>query len=69
MAINDFKEILGGTTGLIGYFRDCNKYLNHYAAVTNFDFLDSEDIRKLALDYMVRFIENPDKSKNKFVTS
>ncbi len=65
LAIRDFKEVIGGTAGLIGYFRECNKYLNHYAAVTNFDFLDSDDIRKLAFDYMVGLKEAKGKNRSK----
>lgn len=52
MAIEDFKEVLGSDTGLIDYFRECNKYLNHYGAVTMLDFLEPAEVRDLAFDYM-----------------
>lgn len=57
LAIKDFKDLLGANEGITEYFRECKKYLNHYAAVTNFDFLDAEDIRDLAYDYMVKLRE------------
>ena len=36
------------------YFRECMKYLNHYAAVTIMELLDAEEIRNLAFNYMMR---------------
>ena len=52
MAIRDFKDILGNNEGITEYFRECKKYLNHYAAVTTLEFLDSDEIRDLAFNYM-----------------
>lgn len=52
-AIRDFQYEIGGTEGLIDYFRECKKYLNHYAAVTSLEFLDFEEIRDLAFNYMM----------------
>ena len=53
LAIQDFKNEISENEGITEYFRECKKYLNHYAAVTTMEFLDSEDIRKLAFDYMM----------------
>ena len=53
LAIRDFKELLNEKEGITEYFRQCKKYLNHYAAVTTLDFLEAEEIQKLAFDYMV----------------
>jgi len=52
-AIKEFIDILGTTKGVSNYFRECNKYLNRYAAVTNMDFLEPEEIKKIALDYLL----------------
>ena len=54
LAIQDFKGILGSREAVSGYFRDCKKELNHYAAINVFDFLDSEDIRKITLETLIR---------------
>lgn len=52
-AIRDFKETIDGKEGITDYFRECKKYLNHYAAVSSFDYLSSDEIRNIAFDYMV----------------
>ena len=66
LAIRDFKELLSGNEGITEYFRECKKYLNHYAAVTTFDFLDADEIRTLAYDYMVKLREQKEpKGKKK----
>lgn len=39
------------------YFRECKKFLNHYAAVTTLEFLDSDEIRNLAFNYMMKLRE------------
>lgn len=57
MAIRDFKDVLGNNEGITDYFRECKKYLNHYAAVTTLEFLDSEEIRDLAFNYMIKLRE------------
>lgn len=57
MAIRDFKDLLGDNEGITDYFRECKKYLNHYAAVTTLEFLDSDEIRDLAFNYMVKLRE------------
>ena len=46
-------------------FRECKKYLNHYAAVTTLDFLEPEEIQTLAYDYMVKLREQKQKRKKK----
>ena len=57
MAIRDFKEELTENEGITEYFRECKKYLNHYAAVTTLEFLDSDEIRDLAFNYMMKLRE------------
>lgn len=54
MAIRDFKYELSSSEGITEYFRECKKYLNHYAAVTTLEFLDSKEIRDLAFNYMMK---------------
>lgn len=57
LAIKDFKNEISGNEGITDYFRECKKYLNHYAAVTTLEFLDSDEIRELAFNYMVKIRE------------
>ena len=57
MAIRDFKFEIGDNEGITEYFRECKKYLNHYAAVTTLEFLDSDEIRDLAFQYMMKLRE------------
>lgn len=57
MAIRDFKNVIGDNEGITEYFRECKKYLNHYAAVTTLEFLDSDEIRDLAFNYMMKLRE------------
>ncbi|ACC98423.1 hypothetical protein Emin_0868 [Elusimicrobium minutum Pei191] len=33
-------------------FRDCIKYLRRYSAVTSIDYLSSEEISKITLDFL-----------------
>lgn len=54
MAIRDFKAEINSNEGITDYFRECKKYLNHYAAVTTFEFLDCNEIRDLAFNYMIK---------------
>lgn len=64
LAIKEFKETIEENEGITDYFRECKKYLNHYAAVTNLDFLEVEEIKKLAFDYMVKIRETKLLKKN-----
>ena len=64
MAIKDFKEEISDNQGITEYFRECKKYLNHYAAVTILEFLESDEIRDLAFKYMMKLY----KEKNKRVS-
>jgi len=57
-AVKDFKDILNKNEGIVDYFRACNKYLNRYAAVTNIDYLESHEIKQIALDYMNNLRDN-----------
>ena len=54
LAIKDFREIISEKEGITDYVRGCNKYINRYAAVTTMELLDPEEIRKLALDYLMK---------------
>lgn len=51
-AIRDFKTKISNGEGITDYFRECKKFLNHYGAVINLEFLSSEEIQNLALTYM-----------------
>ena len=54
LAIRDIKK--NDTLANFGdCFRDLNKYLNRYGAVSALDFLDECTIKKLAFDYMCRW--------------
>ena len=57
MAIRDFKNEIEDNEGITEYFRECKKYLNHYAAVTTLEFLDSDEICDLAFNYMMKLRE------------
>ena len=57
-AIKDFKNEIQENEGITEYFRECKKYLNHYAAVTTFEFLSAEEIRDLAFNYMIKLRED-----------
>ncbi|MCR5833051.1 MAG: hypothetical protein K6G55_00135 [Selenomonadaceae bacterium] len=54
LAIADFKNEIGDKEGITDYFRECKKYLNHYAAVTTLEFLEPEEIRDLAFNCMMK---------------
>ncbi len=62
LAIKDFKDEVSENEGITDYFRECKKYLNHYAAVTTLEYLESEEIRELAFNYMIKLRE--EKLKN-----
>lgn len=64
LAINDFKKEISDNESIIDYFRECKKYLNHYAAVTTFEYLESEEIRDLAFNYMMKLREEKQKDSN-----
>ncbi len=65
LAVRDFCELNDGNEGVSGYLRECNKYLNHYAAVTNMEFLEADEIRDLAYDYMVKLKEEKEGARKK----
>ncbi len=54
LAIKEFRDIIGEKEGITEYVRQCNKYLNRYAAVTTMELLDFEEIKNIALDNMVK---------------
>jgi len=64
-AIKEFIEILGTSKGVSNYFRDCNKYLNRYAAVTNLDFLEPHEIKNIALEYLINLSKSKSKTREK----
>jgi hypothetical protein len=54
-ALKEFQEnYLEGKEGITDYFRRCNKYLNRYGAVTVLDSMTSDEIKKLALNFMIK---------------
>lgn len=57
LAVRDFKDDIGNE-GITEYVRECNKYLNRYAAVTDLDFLEADEIRELAYSFMTKAREN-----------
>lgn len=57
LALKEFKDIVGHREGIDKYFRECNKILNQNAAITMFDFLSIEDIRKITLDTLIKVRE------------
>ena len=62
-AIRDFRAVLDENEGISDYFRECKKYLNHYAAVTTLEFLNEDEIRDLAYNYMMKL--RNEKRKNR----
>ena len=58
LALKDFKELVGPKEGIDKYFRESNKILNRYAAINVFDFLDAEEIKKIAYDTLVKVRSN-----------
>lgn len=65
LAIKDFQELIGDNEGITGYFRECKKYLNHYAAVTTLEFLEADEIHDLALNYMMQLRESKEPVRKK----
>ncbi|MBE7703876.1 MAG: hypothetical protein E7Z89_07500 [Cyanobacteria bacterium SIG28] len=61
LAIKDFKDEITNNEGITDYFRECKKYLNHYAAVTTLEYLESEEIRDIAFNYMMKLREEKNK--------
>ena len=53
LAVQDFKAVISPRETVAKYFRDCKKQLNRYAAVSVFDYMDYEDIRKITFDTFV----------------
>ena len=53
LAVQDFKEVLGARETVGKYFRECKKQLNRYAAISVFDYLSVDDIRKMTYDTFV----------------
>ena len=54
LAIRDFKAVVDPHEAITDYFRECKKELNHYAAISVFDYLDYEDIQKLTFETLVK---------------
>lgn len=61
LAIKDFKEQYG-EKGITDCFRDCNKKLNRYAAVTDLDFLSSDEIKNISFDFLVTAYNDKNKA-------
>lgn len=56
--LRDYIEKIGKVSGVADDFRECKKYLNHYAAVADFDFLDYEDIEKITCESLTTIYKN-----------
>lgn len=54
LAIQEFKGMVDPNDGITDYFRECKKELNHYAAISIFDYLDFEDIKKITLETLIK---------------
>lgn len=52
MALKEFSTELGPREGITEYFRSFNKYFNRYGAVSSLDFLSSDDVYAIAVEYM-----------------
>lgn len=61
LAIKDFNDELSDNEGITDYFRECKKYLNNYAAVTILESLESDEIRDIAYNYMMKLREKKNK--------
>lgn len=58
LALRDFDEKTGGVSNFDkDYVRPCMHYLNRYAAVTNLDYLEPEEVRDIAYYYMLSLKE------------
>lgn len=57
LALEEFIERYGKKNVGMNYYRACRKYLNRYGAVTSIDFLNTEEIKNLAYNYMVEYRE------------
>ncbi|MDY0266270.1 MAG: DUF6339 family protein [Methanimicrococcus sp.] len=54
-ALKEFQEShLEEKEGITEYFRRCNKYLNRYGAVTVLDSMTSDEMKELALNFMIK---------------
>ena len=51
--IRKYIEYIHSTIGVSDDFRECKKRLNQYAAVTNFDFLNYEDIEQITFETLL----------------
>lgn len=47
LALSEFKNDLKQGEGINQYYRECNKILNHYAAVNALDFMEFDEIKEL----------------------
>lgn len=61
LAIQEFKGMVGPNEGITDYFRECKKELNHYAAISIFDYLDFEDIKRITLETLIKVREQAKK--------
>lgn len=57
LAIEDFRDFMGTEKGMIPYFREASKSLNHFAAVTSLEFLEPEEIRMVFLGFLKKALE------------
>lgn len=52
LAVQDFKEVIGPKEGLSAYSRDFKKKIDRTATIKMFDYLDYDEIRKIAFDIL-----------------
>ncbi len=65
LALKEFSLMLGPREGITEYFREFNKYFKRYGAVSLLDFLSSDDVRDIALDYLTNLRNDMIFKKNK----
>lgn len=53
LAIRDFLDVQGSTSGITDQVRHLNRYLNRYAAVTRMDMLSAEEVRDIAFKRLI----------------
>lgn len=64
LALKEFRETLNPREGINQYYRECNKILNHYAAVNMLDYLNYTEIQDLVYKTLVQVRENNMRKNN-----
>ena len=63
LALKEFSEMLGPREGITDYFREFNKYFNRYGAVSSLDFLKSEDVYDITINFLIKAREQRNKRR------